>query len=365
MVAMAVYGHRSVESFRRELGRNSQMRKACGLGDWGRKRHIVPPARVFTGFLVLLGQEHEEMERVFEKSVAHLCGLLPDFGKHMAGDGKYLDSYAKRAAKNTCADTDRRAENDAEYSVKQYRYTGSDGKEHVKKEVHYGFKAHIICDTATELPIAFAVTKGNADERKEMAGLTLALPEALARRAESLALDRGYDSAGMIRAVKERGICPVVDIRNCWKDGEATKQYKDTDMVYNYRGDVYYCKNDGGLEKMKYEGYDRKKKCLRYSHDGKIRKIYISYDERIFLPIARDSAKFKKLYSGRTSVERLNGRLDRDFMFEDHFIRGLAKMRTRVALSLIAMNALAISKLRRGVKKGLAAATRTGLPPAA
>jgi hypothetical protein len=40
-------------------------------------------------------------------------------------------------------------------------------------------------------------------------------------------------------------------------------------------------------------------------------------------------------------------------------------MRTRVALSLIAMNALAISKLRRGVKKGLAAATRTGLLPAA
>ena len=28
----------------------------------------------------------------------------------------------------------------------------------------------------------------------------------------------------------------------------------------------------------------------------------------------------------RTEVERLNGRLDRDYMFNDHFIRGLKKM---------------------------------------
>jgi hypothetical protein len=60
------------------------------------------------------------------------------------------------------------------------------------------------------------------------------------------------------------------------------------------------------------------KKCLCYSYQGKTYKIYISYDERVFLPVARNSMKFKRLYKGRTAVERLNGRLDRDFMFEDH-----------------------------------------------
>ena len=79
-------------------------------------------------------------------------------------------------------------------------------------------------------------------------------------------------------------------------------------MVYNYKGDVFYAVDDkdapDGIKyvKMDYEGYDRKKKCLRYSYDGKIYKIYISYDERIFLPIARDSEKFKKLYKGWTST---------------------------------------------------------------
>ncbi|MDR1953740.1 MAG: hypothetical protein LBQ21_04595, partial [Clostridiales Family XIII bacterium] len=94
-------------------------------------------------------------------------------------------------------------------------------------------------------------------------------------------------------------------------------------------------------------------------------KLYASYDERVFLPIARDSAKFKKLYKGRTSVERLNGRLDRDFMFEDHCIRGLCKMRMMTSLSLIIMNGMAIGKIKRGVKEHLAAMTKIGLPVAA
>jgi len=39
----------------------------------------------------------------------------------------------------------------------------------------------------------------------------------------------------------------------------------------------------------------------------------------------RDSKKFKKKYKMRIEVERLNGRIDRDYMFNDHFIRGQKK----------------------------------------
>ena len=53
--------------------------------------------------------------------------------------------------------------------------------------------------------------------------------------------------------------------------------------------------------------------------------------------MARGSAKFKRLYKKRTEVERLNGRLDRDYMFNDHFIRGKKKMNMMVTLSFIIM----------------------------
>ena len=60
-------------------------------------------------------------------------------------------------------------------------------------------------------------------------------------------------------------------------------------------------------------------------------------------------------------VERLNGRLDRDFMFEDHCIRGLKKMKLRVSLTLLTMNAMALAKIHRGVTQHLAALTRLPL----
>lgn len=112
------------------------------------------------------------------------------------------------------------------------------------------------------------------------------------------------------------------------KMSKKQSNIKDTNIVYNYKGDVYFVDEKGIDQKMKYEGYDKQKKCLRYSYEGKMHKIYIRYDERVFLPIARDSDKFKRIYKGRTAVERLNGRLDRDYIFENHCIRGLKKMTT-------------------------------------
>ena len=66
--AMKIFGHRSVESFRRELNRNSQLRIACGLSEgeykyFRSRKHLVPPARVFTGFLKLLRKHKDEIEK--------------------------------------------------------------------------------------------------------------------------------------------------------------------------------------------------------------------------------------------------------------------------------------------------------------
>ena len=351
VIAMKVFCHKTVESFRRELSRNSQLRKKCGLNDFGSKKHLVPPNRVFSGFFKMLVEERTKVKKIFNNQVEELYEIIPGFGEKMAGDGKYIDSFAKSEAKEDQTAKDNRTETDAKWSVKEYHYVDKNGSNQVKKEYHYGFKTHIVCDVSSELPIDYSVTPANSDEKKEMIKLleSLILSDEKHREiAEYMLLDRGYDSTDMIKAIKDAGITPIVDIRNCWKDGEETKQYKNTDIVYNYKGDVFYVDDKCAKIKMKYEGYDKQKKCLRYSHNGKVHKIYISYDERVFLPIARDSEKFKKIYKGRTSVERLNGRLDRDYLFEDHCIRGLKKMTVMVDLTMIIMNGMAIGKFKSG-----------------
>ena len=95
---------------------------------------------------------------------------------------------------------------------------------------------------------------------------------------------------------------------------------------------------------MKYLGYDRENIALRYTRYNTGKKIYripLETDYRIFTPVAIDSKKFKKKYKMRTEIERLNGRIDRDYMFNDHFIRGQKKMELMLNLTFIVMLTIA------------------------
>ena len=68
-------------------------------------------------------------------------------------------------------------------------------------------------------------------------------------------------------------------------------------------------------------------------------------DRRAFQRIPRDSHVWQRLYNKRTSVERVNSRLDVSFGFENHTIRGMKKMQLRCSLALLVMNTLAYTHL--------------------
>lgn len=58
--------------------------------------------------------------------------------------------------------------------------------------------------------------------------------------------DNGYDSTELIEWLATEGVSPVIDIRNMWQ-GDETKQFKNTNIVFDYKGRVYYI-NDSGKE---------------------------------------------------------------------------------------------------------------------
>ena len=62
----------------------------------------------------------------------------------------------------------------------------------------------------------------------------------------------------------------------------------------------------------------------------------------------------KDEYGKRTSIERINGRIDRDFKFEKHTIRGLRKMKMFLTVTFIIQLALAKAKIESGITNGLA-----------
>jgi len=136
IIALKVYGHRSIESFRRELLRNAGLRQLCGLKDYENKyfnKHLVPEARVFTNFFKSLIKHQTEVDKIFEELLKYMYDNIEGFGEDTAIDGKIIETYGK---KNNDKTKDLRSEHDAAWMVKEYHF--DDGRVNIYYNVRYG-----------------------------------------------------------------------------------------------------------------------------------------------------------------------------------------------------------------------------------
>ena len=76
VLAGVVFQHISIESLRRELSRNGQLRFMCGF--YGTKKKAVPPEWVYTRFFKKLFEHEEEIEKIFVKLVDELYNYFQD-----------------------------------------------------------------------------------------------------------------------------------------------------------------------------------------------------------------------------------------------------------------------------------------------
>lgn len=369
ILAGVVFQHISVESLRRELLRNAQLRQLCGF-DLLDGAEAVPPPWVYTRFLRRLLAHEDMLQGVFDQLVAKLTELLPGFGRVLALDGKIISSHARGRRRDSSENLapDGRRDLDADWAVKTHSGKHKDGSVWQKVSRFFGFRLHLIVDAEYELPVCYSVTPASVSEVKEAHRLVDQLParapEALAN-CEHLLADRGYDDGKLIKKLWDgMGIRPVIDIRRSWRDGEASRLVGDQqNVVYTNDGQVRcHCPATGEVRDMAYGGFEKDRQSLKYrcpaQHYGLSCKgagqcpvkgavrIPLAEDRRIFTPLARSSDRFREIYKKRTSVERVNSRLDRSFGFENHYIRGLAKMRFRCTLALTVMLAMALGRVR-------------------
>ncbi|NLY38142.1 MAG: transposase [Firmicutes bacterium] len=361
ILAGIVFQHPSVATLRRELNRNGQLRAMCGFkGDTG------PPQWVYTRFLKKLFNNKDLIDEIFDTLVEQCYQLLPGFGRNLAMDGKAIDSHARR--KKEGLPPDGRRDLDADTGAKSYRGQREDGTVWEKIKYWFGYKLHLIVDADYELPVAFTVTPASYSEVKQAHALIDELgatkPEML-KVCENFIADRGYDDGKLIEKLwGDYDIRAVIDIRNLWKDGEETRLFEGREnIVYDYRGTVYCCcPQELKMREMAYAGAEKKRNTLKYrcpaQHygiqckgkqtcpvKGSIR-VSIAEDPRVIAPLPRSSYRWENLYKKRTSVERLNSRLDVSFGFERHFIRGLKKMELRCSLALCVMLAMAVGRVK-------------------
>jgi len=371
ILAGIVYQHISIESLRRELLRNGELREACGF-DPALGERAVPSKDAYCFMLKKLMKKQKMIDGMFDGLIEEVKKYLPDLGKYLAIDSKAIESYAK-GKKDSQESSDRQAD----WGKKTYKGKRKDGSLWERISSWFGYKLHLLVDTAYELPVGYRITKASRPDIEEMAPMVKDAKQKHFKIIETLAGDKAYDSGPHNEVLyDEHGIKPVIDIRNHWKDGEETKVLstdKIDNVVYDYKGTVYcHCPASTERYEMAFCGFEKDRKTLKYKcpsaaygieckgyaqcsegTKGKIVRIPLDTDRRIFVPIARSSYKWKRFYNGRTAAERVNSRIDLSFGFEHHFIRGKAKMTLRVGLALVVMLSMALARIKRDQEKDM------------
>jgi hypothetical protein len=407
ILAGVVFQHLSIASLRRELCRNAELRQLCGfdplLGEGS-----IPTDSAYSNFFECVMRHEDKIRGMFHVLVEKLRSHLPDLGKCLAIDGKALPSFGKprkdkqsddgdrsddagqqesaEADKNSQAadsaeELDRRGEHDANWGVKTYRGKRKDGTAWEKVVRWFGFELHLLVDAAHELPVNYRLTKASAAESPLLLPIveqTKELHPVVIENCEELSADKGYDSAKNNKDLYDlHGINPIIDKRSDWKDKtDATRplfpERADT-VVYDVKGNIFcICPNTGEMRSMAAWGFEPDRGTLKYrcpaaafgfeckgksqcpgaqTPYGKIVRIPIETDRRMFTPVARDTAAWERAYDRRTAVERVNSRIDRVLGFEQHTIRGLKKMEARVGIALMVLLAMALGRIQAGQRE--------------
>ena len=270
ILAGVVYEHKSVQSLRRELARNGQLREMCGF-DVEEGLEAVPESWAYSRFLKNLIKHEEEIDALFDDLVEKVKGELDDFGKYLAVDGKAINSHANGKKRDVVGkEEDGRRDTDADWAKKVYRGVREDGTTWKKVKSWFGYKLHLVVDAKYELPVSYSVTKASVAEMPVAHELFKKIKEGhpeIIERCEYGIGDRGYDDGKLIEKLwGDYGIKPVIDIRDMWKDEEETKALgRLWNVVYNYKGEVFCVSpTEDKQSEMAYGGFEKDRDTLKY-----------------------------------------------------------------------------------------------------
>jgi len=383
-IAGVVFQHPSAAALVRELWRNGQLRDLCGFNPHQNALN-APSADAMERFIKLIVKHRHQLLKIFHRLVDELKRALPDLGAKTAVDSKAIGSFGNPVRDNEkLAEADGRRDIDANWGVKTYKGIRKDGSAWKKVVKWFGYKLHLLVDSIYELPLAFELDVASSSDTKNLTPLVDKLREhhkEICDNISELAADKGYDCADNNTSLyDEYDIKPIIDKRQMWKTKKFENLFPERYDVFSYdeSGKVYCTcpserRGQDELREMAFVGFEKDRNTLKYrcpaaafdfeckgraeceklspvgvGDFGRVVRVPLELDRRIFTPIARPSNKWDKAYDRRTSVERVNSRIDQVLGFERHTIRGKAKMKMRVSFGLIVMLAMALGRIKIG-----------------
>jgi IS5 family transposase len=184
----------------------------------------------------------------------------------------------------------------------------------------YGYRLHMAVCAKTDLPLAWKVETGKANESPTVAPLLDKL-QGLGFNPETCALDKGYDNGPVYEACEDRDIRPII----CLKQTPAVK-----------RGDHKPPTCEHG--EWRFAGADQKRKAAKWrcpTGECEPASVWIKAD-RLHPLIPRETLRWRGLYRGRASVERAFGRLKNEWGLSPLRVRGIKHVQLHADLTILA-----------------------------
>jgi hypothetical protein len=345
--------HTTIEGCLAELRRNESLRRLLGVESEDR----VPKKWNMSRFLEVLGQEPHlsAVRAIFNQIIQRLGAVVPNLGRHTAGDSTGLSARRSEVVKQTIAADGEEVVTDENGlplpsgGRKEYR---DDAGKVTRILEWFGYKGHLLVDVDHEVILAWEITSTKVSDGDMIEPLIEQaesnLPES---RIKTLAYDKAADDTEIHELLNDHGIKPVIQIRSCWQNQTeklVPGQERRGNIVHDEAGTVYCydtTSQPAVRHKMAYTGHEPERGTLKYrcpaKHEGRscpmssicnagktyglTVRVKQESDLRRFPPIPRATKKFEQLYNGRTSVERVNSRLKVFWGTDDGNITGAAR----------------------------------------
>ena len=241
---------------------------------------------------------------------------MPALGTVVAIDGSDLPAYAngQRFVSKGGAERKRFADPDATWGHRSAISTRKGGG-------YYGYKVHAAVCTTTGLPLAWQVEAASHAETPLVPTLLNVL-ESRGINVGVAVLDKGYDQTSVYVACEDRGIRPVVPLRQT----PGVKAGWDLPPQCEH-GTWTFAGSDASRAASKW-------RCP--TGGCKPASVWVKAD-RLHPLIPRTTERFKALYHQRGAVEREFGRLKHEWAMLPLRVRRIEQVRLHVDLAVLGL----------------------------
>ena len=347
--------HVSVDACLQDLQRNAALRLLIGI----EAEDKVPGPDNMSRFLAILGEEPHlsHLRAIFDVQVRRLGQAVGDFGKNTAGDSTGLSGRAAVSDKLRAAELEQGLPQPTG-GRKEYK----DDNGNIAHVVQwFGYKLHLLVDVKHEVALAYHITDTKAGDNERIPDLVQQAKNNLPpQRIRTLAYDKAADDGGVHEFLHDEDIAPVIQNRT-FKLEEPEKVFggrTPLNIVYDQAGTVYCYDRVSDTpvrHPMAYIGHEPERGTLKYRcparHQdwqcpsdalcngqrayGLTVRVKQEIDLRRFPSIPRATKQFERLYDGRTSIERVNGRLKIFWGLDDGQVYGARRFHGHVGAVMV------------------------------